>query len=50
MSDLAGARRDIEGQLGAVRRTAIDPIAPVWARRFAAACGETDAVLSLIHI
>jgi hypothetical protein len=41
---LDAARGEIESQVGQVRRTAIEPIPVVWARRFALACGETDPV------
>jgi hypothetical protein len=45
MSDRWGdALADVRGQVGVVRRTPIEPISELAARRFAVACGEHDPV------
>ena len=41
---MAAALEQLQAQLGEVRRTDIGAVAPLWARRFALACGETDPV------
>ena len=45
MSDrLQAAADELAAQIGRVERTGIGPVPALWARRFAMACGETDAV------
>ena len=45
MSDqMRAAVERLQRELGEVRRTEIGAVAPIWARRFAMASGETDAV------
>jgi acyl dehydratase len=34
----------VQGQIGEVRRTEIGAVSPLWARRFALACAETDPI------
>ena len=41
---MQAALDQLHGQVGRVRRDEIGPVAPIWARRFAMASGETDAI------
>jgi acyl dehydratase len=44
VSALDAALRDLQSRIGEVSRTEIGAVSPLWARRFALACGETDPI------
>ena len=43
-SELQAAAEDMRRQIGLARRAEIGAVAPLWARRFALASGETDPI------